>query len=711
MSQKKTIRTEAEAAPAKHGAWLLLLLPLLALVASLTLSYLWNEDFWWYVTSGRAIVDNGGIPEADPFLYTSGQGIGWVHHSWLWTVIVATLERAGGLGTVVVFHALLASALVVLLYTTARVDRWGLVNALAVLLFLVTTRHRLCGKTEVASLLLLVVFYRLLERPGRAGGAQADDGFTWRHGVALGVLQVLWANLHGGYPLGIFLVLCYSAGPWLQERFAPNARRPNARRPKTHDPSAPRPPPLWLPVVLFLLAVADPRLFKERLAPFGFVTGSETVQPIGESGRMLILEWLSPFSPLNPDRSLPWLFAVVVVAALASFVSAALAANTRVVRRRSWPRVLFFLGMAALATTAVRHLGGLALAAALIIISNLAEKAPDKAALTRQQRRRSTPPARRRRWLYPSACALLAVFLLASAVSLRVAASGFEGGQSGGFFTMKPAMASPGAADYILEHNLPSPIFNDYQLGAYLSYRLFPRHRLFIDSRVLDPSVVVDYTKMTTSESEWRRFETEYGFKTAVLGNFSKTVRSPLGLALLKDPAWRLVYIDPLAVVFTKDRKAGVAPANLRLQDGDGSRVPFINPPGLVPLAAGLQRIFLNDFPANYLIEYLAVLGQLGKVEEVRELAIEALATMPDQPLLYRQRCAAELASGNVQAAVADCHRAYELLPTDPQVTTLYCTVLARAGRSKEARYILDEALRRDPTDRRLRQLRGRLGG
>ena len=55
-----------------------------------------------------------------------------------------------------------------------------------------------------------------------------------------------------------------------------------------------------------------------------------------------------------------------------------------------------------------------------------------------------------------------------------------------------------------------------------------------------------------------RNAEKKYGFQTAVLGNFSKTVRSPLGMTLLKDPAWRLVYVDPLAVVFTRNASGAV---------------------------------------------------------------------------------------------------------------------------------------------------------
>lgn len=653
--------------------WLLLLVPLLALVASLTLSYLWNEDFWWYLSSGRAILENGGIPDRDPFLYTSDDGIGWVYHSWLWTVLVALLERLGGLETVVVFHTLMAAAIVALLYTSARVDRLGLANAFAGLLFVVIVRHRLCGKTELATWLLVVIFYRLLEMRG---------AFTWKRGAVLGGLQILWANLHGGYPLGIFMALCYSAGGWLQQRVG-GTRRPSGRRAPQDSPPTSGTPPLWFPVLLFLLAIADPRLFTERLAPFGFVTGSRTVQPIGASGNVLILEWQSPFT----DPMLTWHFLIAAAAGLASFV---------VARRWHLPRLLLLLGTIGLGMSAIRHLSVLALVSALILLSNLAERRP---------RRFFRLPR-----LYPVASGLTAAFLLASAVSLRLARPGFEAVQPESFFTVKPALACPRAAEFILEQGLPGPIFNDYPLGAYLGARLHPIHRVFIDSRVLDPSVVVDYTAMVDSERSWRKAEARYGFRTAILGNYSKTVRSALGSALLRDRDWRLVYVDPLAVIFV-EREA--APRSLEphlpARADRRRQVPFADPPQYGRWAAALQRIFLNDAPSNYLIEYLAILGHLGQTREVYDLASRALETMPDHPLLYRQRCAANFVRGNLQAAVSDCERAYELRPEDPQVVILYCSVLERAGNRAQSGRIAAEALRRDPENRQLQALRQRL--
>lgn len=667
--------------------WLLLLGPLLAVVASLTLSYLWNEDFWWYLTSGRQVLEQGGIPDRDPFLYTSGEGLAWVSHSWLWTVLVALAERFAGLGGVVVFHAVVAMALAALVYTAGRVDRLGVTNALLSVLFLATIGDRLCGKADTSTWLMLALFFHLLER---------GEVFTWRRGLALVALQILWANLHGGYPLGVFIALCYSAGGWIEERLA-------AKRGAAH-PAAGR-PPLWFPVVLFLAALADPRMLGERLAPFAQVLGSEKFQPVGESGTQLVLEWRSPFHEGMTGR-LPWLYLLAVAVGLAGFVAA---------RRWRLPRLLFFAGMAVFGATAVRHLTGLALAVALVTLANLEDRRQSAPAPRRKagwKTAQRAAPSQRTRWAHTVACGLLAVVLLAAAVGLRLARPGFEGEPAASFFTVRPAIACPGAASFVLEHELPGPIFNDFQMGGYLGYRFYPQHRLFVDSRVLDTDVVVEYTKMVDSPAYWQRAERRWGFRTAILGNFSKTVRSPLGMALLRDPRWRLVYVDPLAVVFVKNAPAvpSVARVGLAETTGDGGeRLPFVDRPELVPPLAALQRLFLTDFSANYLVEYLAVLGQIGRPRDVLALSSRAIEVTPGEPLLYRQRCAAHLVLGDTRAAVADCATAYEGRPDDSQVVALYSMALHGAGERQRALSLLERALRENGGDAALRSLLQRL--
>jgi hypothetical protein len=635
--------------------WLFLLVPVLAVAASLTLGYLWNEDFWWYLSSGRYLLEHLHFPKADPFLYTAGNGLAWVYHSWLWTVLIAIVHRVAGLGGVVVFHALVALTLCVLIYTTGKVGRFGLVNALAVTLFLATLGERACGKAEMASWLLLAVFYRLLD---------SEKPFTWKRGAALGVLQVLWANLHGGYPLGIFVALCFSLGGWIETKFG--ARKGEA------GPS--RFPPLWFPALLLLLAVADPWLYRERLEPFALLSGSRSIQPVGEAGNLLIAEWQSPFKAAAVDPALPWLYGFAVVAGLASFIAA---------RRWPLPRVLFLLGMAVLGATAVRHLPGLALSAALVVLANLHGRPARKPAPLPKKTRKTQAPRKAVPWLYLTACALVALALLGAAFGLQIARPGFEGGQSTSFFTMRPAISCPQAASFIEDHNLPGPIFNDFQMGAYLTFRLFPKYRLFIDGRVLDPALVQRYTTMTSTPSRWQEEDDRYGFRTVILGNFSKTVKSALGLTLLRDPRWHLVYLDPLAVIFVRDDPGQPSQPQLEVPAPQGLRVPFLAPASFVPPLPFLQRIFLHDFPANYLVSYLANLGFLRRPLDAIDLATQALKRMPEEALLYRQRCAAQLTLGNVPAALADCTNAYKRSPDDPQVAALYAMVLKQAQRDR----------------------------
>ncbi len=203
-------------------------------------------------------------------------------------------------------------------------------------------------------------------------------------------------------------------------------------------------------------------------------------------------------------------------------------------------------------------------------------------------------PRSRKPWLYLTACAATALLLLGAALGLQLARPGFEGGQSASFFTMRPAISCPQAASFIQDHNLPGPIFNDFQMGAYLSFRLFPKYKLFIDSRVLDPTLVQRYTEMKSTPARWKEEDDRYGFRTVILGNFSTMERSPLGQTLLRDPRWHLAYLDPLAVIFVKDDPN---PPTINLA---GRPMPFVAPASFVAPLPALQRVFLHDFPANY---------------------------------------------------------------------------------------------------------------
>jgi tetratricopeptide (TPR) repeat protein len=368
---------------------------------------------------------------------------------------------------------------------------------------------------------------------------------------------------------------------------------------------------------------------------------------------------------------------------------------------RSWSRLLLFAGLAALAATAIRHVTGLAIATAFVTIANLGERAAEPTPQTSQasQARR---PRRPLHLAYTAGALALGLYLLTAAIGLWMARSDFDNGSSrSSFFAVHPQAAAPGAAEFLLRTHPPGPVFNDFATGGYLTWRLYPAYQAFIDSRILEPRLVSEYKRMLTYPSAWQAAQSRYGFRTAVLGTYSKTIRSPVGEALRRDPRWRLVYLDPQAAVFVRDEGTGTVFTAPDSVPAETERVPFLEPrtSEIAHLARLASRPFFRQDASRYLTEYLATLGSLGKIREAEDLASAALRRSPDNPLLLRQRCAARFARGNASEAAADCEAAYRLRDDDVGILTLYAMVLDQQGNKAEARRLVDRARELAPGD------------
>jgi hypothetical protein len=126
-----------------------------------------------------------------------------------------------------------------------------------------------------------------------------------------------------------------------------------------------------------------------------------------------------------------------------------------------------------------------------------------------------------------------------------------------------------GAADFLLAHHVTGPIFNTYEYGGYLIWRLWPAERVFIDGRSLSESVFRDYGRILYNVEESGGVDAQqlldrYGVQTIVMNTFEYSQGLVYRLApALADPQqteWKLVYDDPTAIVLMRQPPAGVAP-------------------------------------------------------------------------------------------------------------------------------------------------------
>ena len=106
---------------------------------------------------------------------------------------------------------------------------------------------------------------------------------------------------------------------------------------------------------------------------------------------------------------------------------------------------------------------------------------------------------------------------------------------------------------------MPRVLTSD-QWADYLIYRLYPQQRVFFDGRsdFFGPAIGSDYRKLLAGERPWRELLDRYQFDLALL-----PLDWALSTALDREPEWRLVYQDSVAVLYVRD--VGRTPSSARV--------------------------------------------------------------------------------------------------------------------------------------------------
>lgn len=103
--------------------------------------------------------------------------------------------------------------------------------------------------------------------------------------------------------------------------------------------------------------------------------------------------------------------------------------------------------------------------------------------------------------------------------------------------------------EFVKKNKLPGPIFNDYLIGGYLIWAMYPDYKIFIDPRYGPywKEVGPDYFEFMShlNREGLVKFTAKYPFKIALLHMRERN----LIFLLLSTPDWRLLYFDKAAAV------------------------------------------------------------------------------------------------------------------------------------------------------------------
>ncbi len=115
-----------------------------------------------------------------------------------------------------------------------------------------------------------------------------------------------------------------------------------------------------------------------------------------------------------------------------------------------------------------------------------------------------------------------------------------------------------GASNFIEKNNIKGNIFNDYVIGSYLNWRLYPTRKTFIDGHTFSYENLLSYDGVISGRLDYNKIASKYHITVFMLNHTSQDTIL-LIRALYNDKKWILVYLDEITAVFIKDTPANRA--------------------------------------------------------------------------------------------------------------------------------------------------------
>jgi hypothetical protein len=477
-----------------------LLVPSLVFIAT-SVDRNYQTDLWHHLARGKVLVEEGTLLNYDRFTYTIG-GQPLQDANWAWQAAFYCLYRAGGLPLVQTINsAILALAFGLLFALTARrCDSPAVACAACVAAFLGLWPLMIIRPQSV-SLLLFVVQMIALDR--------ANEDRRW---LLLPPLVVaIWANVHGGFAIGVYLVAADTA----------------ARAVETIARQRPLPGALvrqcgpW-----FLCVIACP--VATLANPYGWRVYEYVVLTSSRATSRHIDEWLPP----GLDSLTGKVFAISV---------GAIIVLGAVPRRRLSLRDAIVLGCLLLpALASVRMVAWWLLVWTPVVAISLVRAWPRLRLLDADDRRVSRSAA-------GVVAGLLAVAILSTPWFERINPVFRLPGR--GHRTEEDLQA---AADFLTEQGARR-IFTRFAWGEYLGWSLAPRATVFMDGRIdiFADDIWGQYAAITRGRSDWEEILAGYDVDCLVLD--ASGYDGQLLSFVEKSPRWREALKKGSAVVFLRE--------------------------------------------------------------------------------------------------------------------------------------------------------------
>lgn len=482
-----------------QGLLLAVLLSWFPLQQLRTLNSVADADIWWHIRVGQWIMAHHGFPHTGIFS-AADETRPWAAYSWIFELMVATLNSHLGLSGITVFVLLYDVTFVLVLFLGLRsISRsfwWAFLLCAVAIWAMDLNRVNVARPVSLSVLFLtleVLLIFRTLE-------ARNPKPLYW-----LPLLFLAWANSHIQFLYGLVLPGLLAVVTTIEYLFA--KRWPQVGSAEGLQEF--RPARLWAILAGCLAAtLINPYTVGLYRVIFNYMRSSYTFNAI--------VEFRAP-----NFRESPHYVQLLLVGATFFMLG----------RRRTEPYKLALLTVGSLAAfRSVRDIWFLCIPAVAILASLVRNNGPEAAAPT---------PRRSVAQLIPVLAAVVLVITLGA----------IDNGFSERALLQVVRDSYPlDAANFIQEHHLPGPLYNNFNWGGFL-IGMLPNYPVSIDGRT---DLYGDEYIQHEIDTLLDRRKDNPALDRANVVLLPTTV--PLAGVLQSSPQFKLVYSDKLAMVFVRER-------------------------------------------------------------------------------------------------------------------------------------------------------------
>lgn len=464
-----------------------------------------DNDFFWHLKTGQWIWENKEIPAEDPFSFTA-EKLQSVREKfimssyWLSQAVFWFFYSAAGMGGIVLLRFIMVGGLIAVMIRRKEGDSVIYAGLLLLFLSMLLSSYPV-ERPHIFSFLFFALLLHLLR--GRKGFSEGSRYGSFLY-ITLPLLMMTWANMHAGYIVGAAVIALYA----VFEGF------------KFFSPAL---MPMQKNDYKILLTAGSIGLLASFVNPNTWHVFSENILFQYDHITYNNIEFQSTVRifKMFHDQSviIYWLMLFLTAAGLlinrkkADITEAALLAVTGYFSFTSIRYVAFFM------------------IAALPVVAKIFSEG------------KFIKPAR----------ALILAGSLFTGVFFTWDHISFGNLSSGKWIDEQKFPAA--AADFILANNLRGNMYNYFNWGGYLIWRLAPERKVFIDGRTLYSQIYQESDLI--DQADERRFGDAPAWKAALEGHNIRYTITPASLPLVKalytDRDWVPVFSSYNSVIFVRN--------------------------------------------------------------------------------------------------------------------------------------------------------------